>query len=56
MCSIYYIHYICTCSEYEMFRFYAATKFMVRALLEGWRQEVREGGTNIRVSGLSPGI
>jgi short-subunit dehydrogenase len=25
-------------------RFYAATKFAVRALLEGWRQEVRDKG------------
>merc|ERR1712156_762001 len=38
-------------------RFYTATKFAVTALLEGWRQEVRElGNNNIRVSQLSPGV
>ena len=38
-------------------RFYTATKYAVTALLEGWRQEVRElGNNNIRVSQLSPGV
>ena len=37
-------------------RFYAATKFAVTGLLEGWRQEVRDLGTNIRVSAISPGL
>ena len=38
-------------------RFYSATKFAVTALLEGWRQEVRESGkNNIRVAQLSPGV
>jgi len=37
-------------------RFYASTKFAVTALLEGWRQEVRELGGNIRVAGISPGL
>ena len=36
-------------------RFYSATKFAVTALLEGWRQEVREQKTNIRVAQLSAG-
>ena len=35
--------------------FYSATKFAVTALLEGWRQEVREQKTNIRVAQLSAG-
>ena len=37
-------------------RFYSATKFAVTALLEGWRQEVRDLGTNIRVAAISPGL
>jgi len=37
-------------------RFYAATKFAVTGLLEGWRQEVRDLGTNIRVAAISPGL
>ena len=37
-------------------RFYAATKHAVTALIEGWRQTVRELNTQIRISGLSPGI
>jgi len=37
-------------------RFYAATKFAVTGLLEGWRQEVRDSGTNIRVAAISPGL
>ena len=37
-------------------RFYSATKFAVTALLEGWRQEVKEHKTNIRVAQLSPGV
>ena len=38
-------------------RFYAATKFAVTALLEGWRQELREQGkNNIRIGQLSPGV
>ena len=37
-------------------RFYAATKHAVTALIEGWRQSVRELNTQIRISGLSPGI
>ena len=36
-------------------RFYSATKFAVTGLLEGWRQEVRDLGSNIRVSAISPG-
>ena len=36
-------------------RFYSATKFAVTGLLEGWRQELREMGGNIRVCGISPG-
>ena len=38
--------------------FYAATKFAVTALAEGWRNEVRsiEPPTNIRVAQVSPGI
>lgn len=37
-------------------RFYAATKFAVTGLLEGWRQEMRDLGSNIRVAGVSPGL
>jgi len=37
-------------------RFYAATKFAVTGLLEGWRQEVRDLGSNIRVAAISPGL
>jgi len=37
-------------------RFYAATKHAVTALVEGWRQEVRDIKSNIRVSALSPGL
>jgi len=37
-------------------RFYAATKFAVTGLLEGWRQEVRDSGSNIRVAAVSPGL
>ena len=37
-------------------RFYAATKFAVTGLLEGWRQEMRDLGSNIRVAAISPGL
>lgn len=37
------------------FNFYCGTKFMVRALTEGLRQEVKAASTNIRVSSISPG-
>lgn len=37
-------------------RFYAAAKHAVRALVEGWRQEMRDANSNIRISSLSPGL
>ncbi|KAB7508039.1 putative oxidoreductase [Armadillidium nasatum] len=37
-------------------RFYAATKFAVRAITEGLRQEMRELRSHIRISSLSPGM
>lgn len=43
-------------SHLPLARFYAATKFAVTGLLEGWRQEVRDLGTNIRVAAISPGL
>ncbi|MGF1514573.1 MAG: SDR family NAD(P)-dependent oxidoreductase [Elainellaceae cyanobacterium] len=36
--------------------FYAATKFAVRALTEGLRQELRRAESDIRVSSVSPGL
>lgn len=35
---------------------YSATKFAVRSLTEGMRQELRAAGLNIRVSSVSPGF
>ena len=38
-------------------RFYSATKFAVNALIEGWRQELREIEENqIRIAQISPGV
>jgi NADP-dependent 3-hydroxy acid dehydrogenase YdfG len=35
---------------------YSATKFAVRALTEGLRQELRDQGSPVRVSAVSPGF
>ena len=35
---------------------YSGSKFAVKALTEGLRNEVRDAGTNIRVTHLSPGV
>lgn len=35
---------------------YAASKYAVRALTEGLRQELREAGQNIKISSISPGF
>lgn len=35
---------------------YAATKFAVRALTEALRQELREAGSSVRVTAVSPGL
>ncbi|KAB7500243.1 Dehydrogenase/reductase SDR family member 11 [Armadillidium nasatum] len=37
-------------------KFYTATKFAVRAITEGLRQEMREAKSHIRITSLSPGL
>lgn len=38
-----------------VFNFYAATKFAVTALTEGFRKELLARGSRIRITGISPG-
>merc|ERR1711997_820200 len=43
-------------SRNRITRFYSATKYAVTALLEGWRQELKDLDSNIRIGQLSPGM
>ncbi len=43
-------------SHFPAVHMYAGSKFAVRALTEGLKNEVRNAGTNIRVTLLSPGL
>ena len=38
------------------YHFYSTTKFAVTALLQGWRSELKDIGSNIRIGQLSPGF
>ena len=43
-------------SRNRITRFYSATKYAVTALLEGWRQELKDHDSNILMGQLSPGM
>nr|UJH41144.1 farnesol dehydrogenase [Pardosa pseudoannulata] len=49
-------HRLPATNEMPGFNFYCGTKFMVRALTEGLRKELRAAKKRIRVASISPGV